>query len=930
MKVDSPRKSPTIFRTGSDIGTTFFKKTQIFKALQKPGDLNLLNFEQVVVHEDNNQTFEKKTVLDEFLLHQTMKNRSLANFCGLIYSLLFSVNCMCSTLYPYTSPENSVESLPSDFYLGIYVLIANVVSHLIFEKFAFRGKKTDWWKIQNLQVMAFCLTMTIAQIKYLINLDSNLLFRHYKFSHFWGYLQYPVILNMFILLMHGLLIKIMSIFISQSLLITFIMIGENPLENFEIAFVLILSFSYVVFFCLFAYVEEIHIKEKYEFYLNFHKSTLDWQNIINNVPHGIALFTKDHKRLIFSNHYGNQALKINISSPEKNCFDTLSNSLGDLKKISITNTAPYPQNTFLIDSEQRMINTMKSIKKYENSILEKGTLKEILNFLEENISIYDFKSTIAYKTSEKIKIPEESRNEMGSEEKNFIVKIKRINFESTSAFLLILEDNSQSELIATLKENNAYKSKLLSSFSHELRTPLNGAMPLLKNLYDDENFKRNDSEKHYQLCIAINSLSILQSVLNDIVDYAQINSNQLQLNCTDFEIKKTITECLDVVSLQIKEKLIDLNVFIDPNIPKRFCSDQNRLSQILLNILRNAIKFSGNGGKIKFFAKNLDVLKNDIISLKVVDQGVGMTPVELARLGELLQNLKNNECSETNNQLGSLGLLISQNLALILGPSKNNSNGLRIVSKQGQGTSVEFLIEDKNGLKLGGDECPCFSELKTKTQEKHKIQTPNIKSRTGFAKHTIFWLEAEKTDDGYDDIPSEGNERSQQIKTLSSFNNPLNFIEGSTGKKPKLPKDYCCEPILVVDDDPFNLLSAEVIIKKLGYSLIKANNGKNAIEIVEKRYSKPRCNRDCKGFALILMDYNMPVMNGIEATKYLKKKMSINEIPEIPIIACSAFGAKDDLLNCFEAGMNDYIAKPITLEKLENIFNKWIKRYEGG
>ena len=71
-------------------------------------------------------------------------------------------------------------------------------------------------------------------------------------------------------------------------------------------------------------------------------------------------------------------------------------------------------------------------------------------------------------------------------------------------------------------------------------------------------------------------------------------------------------------------------------------------------------------------------------------------------------------------------------------------------------------------------------------------------------------------------------------------------------------------------------------------------------------------------------------MNGIEATKYLKKKMSINEIPEIPIIACSAFGAKDDLLNCFEAGMNDYIAKPITLEKLENIFNKWIKRYEGG
>ena len=73
------------------------------------------------------------------------------------------------------------------------------------------------------------------------------------------------------------------------------------------------------------------------------------------------------------------------------------------------------------------------------------------------------------------------------------------------------------------------------------------------------------------------------------------------------------------------------------------------------------------------------------------------------------------------------------------------------------------------------------------------------------------------------------------------------------------------------------------------------------------------------------MDYNMPVMNGLEATRELKAKMRKKEIPDIPIIACTAFGAKDDIANCFEAGMNDYLAKPITLESLSIIFAKWIK-----
>jgi len=927
MKPGIYNKISTIFQNEPVQINSFFKKTQIFKALQKPIDLNLLNFEQIAENEDFIPIFKKELLLNEFLLKQTLKNHSLANVFILIYSFLFFLNCACSTIYPYFSTDFSFDSLSSYFYLGVYVLLANIFFYLAFERYTYKAKKKDWWKVQNLRVFTFCLVMTIAQIKYLVDLDSNSLFKQYKFMYFWGYLQYPLILNMLLLLMQGFLIKVISIFISQTLLITFIMISENQLQKFERGFAITLSFSYLLFYFMYAYVEEIHLKEKYEFFLNFQKTSVDWQNIINNVPHGIALFRKDPERnLIFSNSYGNEALKVNISSPQRSCFETLSSNFGELQKITINNKGLSCKNTNRIASEQRIENTIKSIKKYESSIPEKGSIKDICAVLEESSFIFTDQWTVVYKTTEKIKIPDESKFDLCNEEKNFLIKFKIIDFENKPTFLLILEDNSQSELINTLKENNDYKSKLLSSFSHELRTPLNGAMPLLKNLYNDENFKRNDAEKHYQLCIAINSLLILQSVLNDIVDYAQINSNQLQLNCMEIDMKQIIMECLDVVSLQIKEKQIDLQVFINPDIPHRFCTDRNRVSQILLNLLRNAIKFSKNNGKIIFLAKNLEILANNLISFKLQDFGIGIPPYELEKLKDQLKNIKNEEMSSSNTQSSSLGLVISQNLALILGPS-NDLSGININSEFEEGTTVEFLIEDKAGMSLAGGEYPSFSMVKSTLEKKcpENIKKGHFERKT-FFKQSILWVEKnqvgknQKIMEDNTEVNFEKNEKVQKVKIMDFFAGKLNFVE-----KFKKSNKFCCEPILVVDDDPFNLLSAEVIIKKLGYSLVKSFNGKEAIEVVEKKYANKKCNDDCKGFLLIIMDYNMPVMNGLEATRELKAKMRKKEIPDIPIIACTAFGAKDDIANCFEAGMNDYLAKPITLESLSIIFAKWIK-----
>ena len=918
-------KTATIFGSGLEQKNSFFKKTQIFKAFQSPMNLNLLNFEEVADNEEHISFFNKEEIIDEFIIKQTIKNRSLANVCALAYALLFFINCLSSTLYQFFDNSFNFDNISSYFYLGVYVLLANIILYLIFERFGFKTHKKDWWKIHNFKVVAFCLVMTIAHIKYLIDLDSNPLYIHYKFLYFWGYLQYPLILFMIIALMQGLMIKFISIFILKSVFISFILISENNLGYFELFYVIFISFMIMVFMFVFAYVEEIHLKEKYEFYMNLKKISKDWQNIFNNVPHGIAVFKDTNFDLMFSNKYGNDVLKINISSPQTSYFESLSDNLGELNKIGISNT--IVRNTLEIASEHRIEYSIKSTKKIENSLPEKALLNDIFRAIEANSNILGIeKSTIVYKTSEKIKIHSNSQN--GTyEEKNFLIQIKKIIFENKPKFLIVIEDNSQFELIVSLTENNEYKSKLLSSFSHELRTPLNGAMPLLKNLHDDENFKRSDSEKHYQLSIAINSLTILQMVLNDIVDYAQINSNQLQLNCTETNIKQALYECLEIISLQIKEKSISLEIFIDPKLPNKFYTDRNRFMQIILNLLRNSVKFSNNGGKIQVSTSNLDVLKNNIIVFKIQDYGVGMSLPHLGNMRKLLDNIKNEEIMDSStSQLGNLGLVISQNLAIILGPSTSNElRGLKIESKLNEGTTVEFLIEDKIGLQMAGGEYPSILLIKSKAIESHNLKVlPNFKKREDsvLKKQSILWLQKGEnaSEESWENDFSEGDFH-ENSRIVNFFPHKFNLSQ-----KSKIEiKKFCGAPILVVDDDPFNLLSAEVIIKKLGFTSEKAFNGKEAVEMVVKRYKNTQCHEKCKKYLLILMDYNMPVMNGIEATKCIKEKVQLGDIPDTPIIACSAFDAKDDIANCFEAGMNDYISKPINLEGLRSIFNKWIR-----
>ena len=172
MKNPEYNKSPTIFNHGRKEKVGFFRKIQISKAMKSHENVIPMSFKDIE-KKDEVLEFKKEVLLEEFLINETSKNRSLANMCILSYSFLFFINCAISTIYLFFTKEDEYNYISSYFYLGVYVLLANVIFYLLFEHYADKCKKITSSTFHNIKICGFCLAMTIAQIYFIIDLDSN-------------------------------------------------------------------------------------------------------------------------------------------------------------------------------------------------------------------------------------------------------------------------------------------------------------------------------------------------------------------------------------------------------------------------------------------------------------------------------------------------------------------------------------------------------------------------------------------------------------------------------------------------------------------------------------------------------------------------------------------------------------------------------------
>ncbi len=498
------------------------------------------------------------------------------------------------------------------------------------------------------------------------------------------------------------------------------------------------------------------------------------------------------------------------------------------------------------------------------------------------------------------------------------------------------------------------KSIFLATMSHEIRTPMNGILGMASLLTETP---LTDEQQEYTNIINSSGEALL-SVINDILDFSKIESGQMEIEQHDFNLRKCIEDVMDLMAPKASKKGIDLMYNIDFQAPNVITGDSLRLRQVLINLLNNALKFTEKG-EVFLSIEMLENAGDDIkLLFRIIDTGIGIPEDRLSRLFKSFSQV---DSSTTRKYGGSgLGLAISDRLVHLMGGT------IDVESQKGKGSTFSFSIT----AKISVAEFKYHPPTSVKNQRVLVVDDNDTNLKI-LKKHLEYWEMAPTTvstaQEGLDKIfggatfdliitdmrmpvidgvdfakmlraknhfapvillSSVGNETASDFPDLfkSILSKPvkpchlLGVIQSSLQDSPVqkqekpqaslLTNDFAIQyplTILLAEDNPVNQKLVTKILNRLGFHAEIANNGREAIEMLEK------CHYD-----LILMDVLMPEMDGIEATKHIR----IHNIYQPKIVAMTANAFPEDREACLQAGMNEFISKPIQLEKFLSILKE--------